>query len=152
MMSTVSTDNLLTCSFGSPEIEKRLLEAPCYIFILTAGLSIALWLPRLTELAMCPNYWKCAQISNKICLGFYFLNSVFGMTVSYECSFCVLSCIYEVFMQLNLRIQAYFIKSCSECLWQILPKLRHSSKTVPKFSKKIEAVANSMQSRGLDSE
>jgi hypothetical protein len=33
-------------------------------------------------------------------------------------------------MQLNLRIQAYFIKCCLERLCIIVPKLRHSSKTV----------------------
>jgi hypothetical protein len=54
-------------------------------------------------------------------------------------------------MQLNLRIQAYFMKICFERLRKIVPKLRHSSRTVcPNSVKKIEAVAKSMQMIGLE--
>jgi hypothetical protein len=51
-------------------------------------------------------------------------------------------------MQLDLRIQAYFIKSCFECdferLWKIVHKLRPPSKTMCPNSEKEYRVVMSM--------
>jgi hypothetical protein len=52
-------------------------------------------------------------------------------------------------------IQAYFIKSCFERLWKIVPKFKKTFLKyicVPKFSKKIQAAKVSMQLKGLREE
>jgi hypothetical protein len=96
----------------------------------------------LYELSRPLNCTVATEHRNEIVNFFRVLHAVFRCDSVNDCSI----------MQLNLRIQAYLIKSGFEHLWKIVPKLIWpSSKTVcPNSVKKIEAaLANSMQLRGL---